>query len=194
MSMENLLFETHLTAAPTIQPQWLAFAALCQQQGGKSLWIELARGKHCQQPMFSIVRPYASLQQAVAAAQQSAQVFENEGFPISRIKIEIPACPAPPPAALAHPYYEWHAKVAFVHTDELLQLCLMHQAHLSRNALKDSVNTRFVTLREYGSFDRFEHRRQQLLAALAAHHWQPLKHQAEYCLFDTDQQLDADWL
>lgn len=132
----------------------------------------------------------------IALAEQRAAVFEQHGFPVSRIKIEIPADDAQrlQQKTTTDPYFEWHGKVPFTDMDNLLACCLQHGAHLSKNALRDAGDTRFVTLRESGGKTQFDKRCDALLRALESGGWTPVKQDYEYCFYDTHRALDNGWL
>lgn len=132
----------------------------------------------------------------VAEAEKHAAVFEQHGFPVSRIKIEIPAVDAKrlQQKNTTDPYYEWHAKVPFTDTNKLLACCLQHGAHLSKNALRDAGDTRFVTLRESSDEQQFYKRCSALLRDLENGGWTPIKQDYEYCFYDTHRALDNGWL
>jgi hypothetical protein len=75
---------------------------------------------------------------------------------------------------------------------ELMELCKQHHAHLSANALRGEAATRFVTLREFGLVATFHARVASLANRLQ--YWPLLKQEAECCLYDSNQALDAGWL
>jgi hypothetical protein len=96
-------------------------------------------------------------------------------------------------------YFEFHAKLLLdpAQIPQLLPLCAAHVAHLSRNALK-AVGVRehrFVTQRIYGAgrpeaLTRFE----ACTAALAAAGFEIVSRQREFSVYDTNVNLDAEWL
>lgn len=197
MTPQTIPFEIHLTTHSISIDQQAAFAQACQNHDAKPLLIELGRGETMQQPMASKVVYAQSLEAATQEGENLAIMLESLQFPISRMKIEVPAFhshqfPAVPNGF--NDYFEWHGKVAFHHPDALLELCLAHGAHLSRNALKNQTEIRFVTLREYGTQTQFETRVAQLSEALQMAGWPIQKQQAEYCIFDSNIHLDKGWL
>lgn len=158
--------------------------------------IELARGEQKYQPMASITIHALPDAPIIALAEKQAAVFEQHGFPVSRIKIEIPADDAKhlQQKITTDPYFEWHGKVPFTDTEKLLACCLQHGAHLSKNALHEANDTRFVTLRERGDEQLFYERCSTLLRALENGGWKPTKQDFEYCFYDTHRALDNGWL
>lgn len=198
MQRQEVPFEIHITIAGLSEKRIDSFVHFCHQHEGKPLVVELARGACIHQPMLSKVIYGESLSAAVTTATTYAQLLNALAFPVKRIKIEIPASYSEwirnQVAQTGENYYEWHGKVPFFKAAELQNICLNHQAHLSRNALKGEVPTRFVTLREYGPKAVFEQRVQALTDALAAGGWEVQKQQAEYCVFDTNTSLDQGWL
>jgi hypothetical protein len=198
MPSPTIPFEIHITTVPLAEAQLEPFVALCRQHGGKPLLIELARGEHAQQPMFSKVVYAAGLPEALAATASYGYHLQREGFPATRLKLEVPAHCA---ALLAGkvdrpttPYFEWHGKIVIERAEALAALCRRHGVHLSRNALKGEGGTRFVTLREFGPQRAFGERVDVLVRALGAGGWPVANAQAEYCVFDTNTSLDKGWL
>ena len=190
-------FEIHITVEVLPASRLPAFVEVCQQLQAKPLLIELARGATATQPMLSKMVQRQSLAEALAVAAADAEFFGRHDLPATRIKIET----APHYSHLAVSagsrsllsYFEWHGKVSYERTDALLALCLAHKAHLSRNALKGQINTRFITLREFGTIGVFQTRVAALTAALYKQ-WPLLKQESECCLYDSNTALDAGWL
>jgi hypothetical protein len=189
--------EFHLTTVPLTTNELPGFETLCQQVGGKALLIELARGRHCQQPMLSLVKTGIDPATALVEAKQLAKLFGNGGYPVLRLKLEVPAWGAAW-VRLAQPlggtYYEWHGRVKTEREAALRAWCEQHAVHLSINALRHRPEVRFVTLRELGSVSRFASRVAAVRAGLAANGWGIAKQQAEFCFFDSRVSLDAGWL
>ncbi|OJJ21597.1 hypothetical protein BKI52_13865 [marine bacterium AO1-C] len=187
----------HLTTGILSQQEQEAFVNFCNQQGVKPLLIELARGDYTQQPMLSEIVYLPGLEDALQRANQYSQALRTSGFAVTRLKIEVPATKASLFAESStnfQRYFEWHGKVDYARVDDLLALCTTHEVHLSRNALKNEANTRFVTLREYGNFETFVHRRNQLITTLTEGAWNLRKQQSEYCVYDNNVFLDSGWL
>ncbi len=153
-------FEVHVTvrAPGTLD----TFRNWCDVAGCRCVWIVLARGEQVEQPMATWRRHATVLPEVLAEATQRAQDLEHAGFTVVRVKIEAdPAnegVPATDDAALLQPpsnYFEHHIKLrrdTAAGRDTLLQICLNHAAHLSRNAWRLPVagfEERFVTLRSH---------------------------------------------
>jgi len=198
MNNELIPFELHLTTSDINEKQKMLFEKSCVAKGGKPLLIELAQGEFCKQPMMSLVVYYSNLNAAVVAANEFAHQFDAEGFPVRRIKIEIPAeFESEIQNAKSDtfiPYFEWHGKVEFENAPELLLLCIEHRAHLSQNALTKNNSLRFITLREYENVDQFKSRVNDLLRELNAGGWKIHKQEFEYCVYDNHLALDKGWL
>jgi len=190
-------FEIHITVEALPTSRLPAFVEVCQQLHAKPLVIELARGATATQPMLSKVVRRQSLAEALAVAAADAEFFRLHDLSATRLKIETAPYYSHLAASASNsahlPYFEWHGKVAYERTDILLALCLEHKAHLSRNALKDQANTRFITLREFGAISIFQARVVALTTALHQQ-WPLLKQESECCLYDSNTALDAGWL
>lgn len=197
MSDNTIPFELHITADSLSATALDVFIDCCRQQEAKPMIIELARGVYNQQPMLNKVVYRQTLDEARTAATQLSEVLLANNIKPKRLKIEIPANYAPCKTAddpAFTPYFEWHGKVVFDRPDALLALCHEHGVHLSRNALKKEADTRFVTLREFGSKTDFERRVNNLVHVLQSGGWHAGKQQAEYCVYDNNISLDNGWL
>lgn len=190
-------FEIHLTTSTLTPAELASFVEACGQLQAKPLVIELARGASPTQPMLGKVVYQPNLAAALAVAVADSAYLGQRGLPTTRVKIETnaryPQLATPAEGPGFTPYFEWHGKVPFQHQAELLALCARHRAHLSANALQSAAATRFVTLREFGPAAEFE-RRVATLAADLQTRWPLLKQEAECCLYDSNQALDAGWL
>jgi hypothetical protein len=159
--------------------------------------LNLPRG-NTRQPMFSKIIHVSHLEEAIAKAFGYSSRLNEQGFRITRIKMEVPSayaerCQAYPGTA-GDNYFEWHGKIVLDRMEQLLEVCAAHHAHLSRNSLKDEPTIRFITLREYGAKALFQQRVDTLAMALQQGDWPILKQQSEYCLYDTNTSLDKGWL
>lgn len=195
--MDLYPFEIHITTQPLAPERLTAFSRECLALKAKPLLIELARGAQTTQPMLGKVVHQPTLAEALLVAAADSQQLQACSLPVSRVKIETAASlshlatPAAGPAF--QPYFEWHGKVAYQQAEELLAVCLQHQAHLSANALRHVAGTRFVTLREYGTAEVFGARISRLTQALQER-WPLLKQESECCVYDSNASLDAGWL
>ncbi len=197
MLSATIPFEIHLTTINLVETQLDTFLRVCELAEGKPLLIELSKGNVVQQPMLSKVVKAAALEEAFYAANDLSAILHQHGFAVKRLKIEVPAnrWEAFTDLSTAFPrYFEWHGKLLFTEPEQLLRLCDEHQVHLSKNALKDEHHTRFVTLREYGNYDRFQARIKLLATALAHQGRELLKQEAEYCVYDNNMGFDDGWL
>jgi hypothetical protein len=199
-------FEVHLTA--NLSPHAItSFAAWCQEHNLKCVHIILARGESADQPMATWRRGATRLATVLAHAHELAADATARGFAITRVKVEadpsnpdVPVTDADIADHEAHNYFEHHVKLKRPTTasrELLLSVCERHAAHLSHNALRadGEFEVRFVTQRAYAvgrhtalaKLDR-------LLAELRSLNETILEHEAEYCVFDSNLQLDAGWL
>lgn len=198
MAALTIPFEIHITVEKLTESQSGLFTRICRDQAGKPVFIELSRGDFRHQPMFSKVLHENDLEAVLVRSEQYALLFRHAGFVPKRLKIEVPFDDAQTLEAgsddAGERYYEWHGKVPYERVERLLKLCEAHQVHMSRNALKDSENLRFITLREYGSADVFKKRVKLLNEALREDGRPVSKQHFEYCIFDTNSCLDKGWL
>lgn len=198
MTLPAVAFELHITFGELVELQSELFHTICREEGGKPVWIELSRGRCQQQPMFSKVLYEKELGAVHRRAEQYQDLFMHAGIEPKRLKIEVPFDAASyfrdTTAGSQQRYYEWHGKVPYERLESLLPICEMHQAHVSRNALKQSQNLRFITLRERGTPGTFKIRVAALCQALREDGREVSKEHFEYCLLDSNVDLDRGWL
>ena len=197
MLSQIIPFELHLTVSDISAHRQADFIAFCERYASKPLLIELSRGEHIKQPMLSKIVYSNNFEEVLAAATQLSNTIKAQDYTVERLKIEIPAKDS---ALLQNhhsafdKYFEWHGKVNYIQADRLLELCKRHHVHLSRNALKNENNNRFITLREFGSKAIFEQRIHTLLSDIDNSIWNIQKQQSEYCIYDNNNFLDKGWL
>lgn len=194
-------YEIHLTVSELLATKMDFFIDLCQKQTAKAIIIELAQGSHVYQPMFSKVIYEHNLEEIIAKSQEYITILQEESFFVQRLKIEIPSKYALISQNIPQnihnnfqPYFEWHGKVNYERKEELLEICKENKVHLSKNSLKNELNNRFVTLREFENQQIFEQRVQKLLNNLQEKNFIIQKQEAEYCIYDNNIFLDNGWL
>jgi hypothetical protein len=200
-------FEVHLTACTGDRGDTARFADWCRGRGLKCVHIVLARGESADQPMATWRRSSTRLSAVLAEADRLAGVAVAAGFAVVRLKVEADPSNADVPvsddAADTHPpecYFEHHVKLRRppdTPRDALLAVCERHMAHLSRNAFRDDgeVEERFVTQRAYG-VGRLTAavRLDRLLTELRRIGEDVIESESEFCVSDTNLNLDAGWL
>lgn len=194
---ETIPFEIHITIENVTSQTVQVFQGLCNQLGGKAILIELSRGEHISQPMFTKVFSTNNIDEVFSFADRIIRIFTSDNFQYKRLKIEIPVTSY----ALftkTYPdlfcYFEWHGRIKYHDPELLTQLCNSHHAHLSRNALKSDPERRFITLREHSTIAVFVFKIEQLLHTLNLNNYFVEKQQSECCIFDSKEMLDAGWL
>lgn len=186
-------FEIHITTGDLSAGRLINFIDFCHTQAAKPLMIELSKGDFIQQPMLTIVVYADAFEQALSLANDVSNAMDAQDFPVKRLKIEVPAANSASFSTFGK-YFEWHGKTNFTQVDALLVLCEKHKVHLSLNSLKNEADTRFITLREFGTKMMFETRIAALLNELKEGPWTIIKQQSEYCIYDNNKFLDNGWL
>jgi len=200
-------FETHLTVRPGGAADLPSLLAWAQAHGLKCTHIVLERGASASQPMLT-KRGQGSLAEERAAATEIARALAEAGFPVTRIKIEVPpwatAVPLSAAEAQMQPpgrYFEHHLKLLLAPeaiTAALTEIILPHGAHLSRNAMKqreDGYQERFVTQRCTGVGRAEAHAAlEALLRGLAPLGYPILDIEEEFVVYDSNLALDAGWI
>jgi len=201
-------FEMHLTVQAAGGGSLAEFQQWCDLQQMKCVQIVLSRGAHVQQPMATWRRDKTTLPVVVKEAQKYAASLMAQGVNVTRVKVEAAPFNQQVPLTDAdtalHPpanYFEHHIKVkrsAAVSRGILLAVSEQHGAHLSHNAFKqlaDGMEERFVTLRTYAAGRQTSMADlNALLNSLRAADENVVEHESEYCVYDSNIQLDDGWL
>jgi hypothetical protein len=197
------VFELHITVAQTVD--LTAFKSFCYKAGIKALVIDLGAELPVQ-PM-TCSRITGSFSEAMLEAQRLRDVLTNAGFEVIRMKLEaapwnagVPESDAQAQKAPSGNYFEHHTKLKLPKTANLRlleMLCESNNAHLSRNAFKvftDGTSERLITQRHYGlGFASASLRFTAFLAVLKSFDFKVQKTISEYCVFDSNLELDAAW-
>lgn len=201
-------FEVHITVRTASATILDRFRDWCGARGFRCLRIVLARGAHVEQPMATWRRWVTTLSAVTTEAEKCAVEISQAGIQVLRVKIEAALDNEQVPlqdidAATHEPsnYFEHHVKLrqaTLTPRAALLQVCEKHSSHLSRNTFRETeegLKVRFVTRRSYGvGRITAEEQRRQLLAALAELGEQVVESESEYCVYDSNLNLDAGWL
>ncbi len=204
-------FEAHITLKNTEELQHTKrFEKFCKDNSVKPIFIELERGDMPKQIMTSSLHKgnFDNIKQDV---KELATAMESENYEVIRLKIEahpentgIPFTKKDILPSQEDNYFEAHYKILLSSSTliqskkELVLLCEQHQAHLSKNAFKkrnDNFEERFVTKRIYKvgkkeAYQTFDNLNQEL----EKQGYQIDKKIVEYCVFDTNESVDDNWL
>ncbi len=201
-------FEVHITARITSESLFERFREWCRNREFKCVRIVLGRGAYVHQPMATWRRHDTSLPVVATEAHQFALEMNRAEIPVARLKVEAApeneGVPLNDAEAAAHEpgnYFEHHVKLlreATASRESLLRMCEQFGAHLSHNALREVAEgqeERFVTLRCYAvGRTSSEGQLQRFLAALIALGERNIEHESEYCVYDSNVELDNGWL
>lgn len=185
-------FEIHLTTENIPKAKMDKFVSLCSRFNGKALLIKLTQGDFTQQPMFTKTVIEFGLSDVLLTAQKLSQKFHAFDFSIQRIKIETDDIYSDYFEKSSESYFEWHGKINLDELENVSNFCQKHKVHLSKNSLKDEPDLRFITLREFEAKEIYHRRLSELLKDLE--NVQILKQQSEFCLYDSNTNLDKGWL
>ncbi len=187
---------------------WERFRDWCGTHQFNCVHIMLARGEHVDQPMATWRRSQASLSAVLAEATNVAAKLQKANCAVVRVKAEadlsnhdVPRHDEDVPGHAATQYFEHHVKLlrnCDAPCDRLLQVCGEHNSHLSRNARRELARgkeERFVTLRHYrlGSVSSLRELA-VFLHSLKKLGEQVIEVESEYCVFDSNLDLDRGWL
>jgi hypothetical protein len=197
-------FEVHLTLEPC-EARRPALQEFCVQRSWKLLHIELSRGAHPSQPMVTY-RTKGQQHRVLDQARRTAEKLGNAGFQVVRVKLEAIPFALGVPQSDDDPhqpggYFEHHVKLLMDGPDaprKLLEIVERRGAHLSRNVFKhreDRWHERFVTLRNSGvGYQSARAELNELLEDLRQAGYVWLRAESEYCMFDSNMDLDLGWL
>jgi hypothetical protein len=207
-SLNNLpatldVFELHITVSSTVDLE--AFKYFCYMAGIKALVIDLGADLPVQ-PM-TCSRILGSFSKAMLESTRLRDVIEQAGFEVTRVKLEaapwnagVPTSDAEAKLSPSGNYFEHHTKLKLLKTANLKlleMLCETNNAHLSRNAFKvyeDGTQERLITQRHYGlGFSSASIRFTAFLEVLKSYGFNVQKTVSEYCVYDSNLELDAGW-
>lgn len=201
-------FEAHITLKNIEDLQNTAnFEKFCKKNSVKPIFIELERGDMPKQIMTSSLHK-GNFDEINEEVKNLAAKMELENYEVIRLKIEAhPENTGIPPTtndilpSQKDNYFEAHYKILLplsTSKKQLISLCEQYQAHLSINAFKkrnDNFEERFVTKRIYKvgkkeAFQAFDNLHQEL----EKQNFKINKKIVEYCVFDSNESVDDNWL
>ncbi len=192
------MYEVHITINPIEESEIERFVSFCNSIAAKPILIELPKGQTSQQPMISKV--FKSLQEGALEHQINLlkSEFANNSYDIVRTKVEVPLDFINRGRREFPDYYgqyfEWHGKVEFEEIEQLKKSIQYLDAHISRNALKNNSNRRFVTVRAYQNKRFFLNKVDTIKTALRHAGLRLIKDEYEYCIYDSNKTTDAGWI
>lgn len=195
MKTDLIKFETHLTFRPTTENNTQGFIEFCSQSGGKALLIELPQGEFPRQLMMSKIFFSNNLENVFSRIRKYTENFQVKGFQVNRVKIEVDSeFSTHFEKTNKETYFEWHGKIELENIKTISQICSKHNAHMSKNSLKNETSLRYITLREFEEKNKFEIRVKRLVNELVQAEFKIIKEQFEFCVFDSNLKLDNGWL
>jgi hypothetical protein len=192
----SLLFEIHITTNDIDQANIEDFITFCQQIDAKPILIELSSGTYFRQPMISKIISCSTKIALENIVNKLRLAFIAKNYLPTRIKIEVPAWNYKDVQGFyeGESYFEWHGKIKMESEQSIKTICLKNDAHLSRNSLRGSSHSKFLTVREFSNFETFSNRIHKLKQDLTQHQIDLLKDESEYCIFDSNKSLDTGWI
>jgi hypothetical protein len=200
-------YETHVTVDLANATQMPRLRNWADAEGLKCTHIVLDCGRSPSQPMLTW-HGRGSLGEQQAAAEATCCALAAAGFAVSRVKIEAAPWNPEVPISAAEAsdqrpgrYFEHHVKLHLGRAEDrqlLVRTAIRHRAHLSRNALKltlEDGEERFVTQR-CTMVGRAEARQQLnlLVDDLRALGHRILDIEEEFVVYDSNLDLDAGWM
>jgi len=193
------MFEIHITTNKLNDTEVNQFKEFCTSIEAKPILIELAEGITTQQPMISKVFSNLKEGQLANEIELLETKFLENSYDVVRTKVEVPL-EFINKGRKEFPnykgqYYEWHGKVEFDDVEKLkLALRIIQNTHLSKNALNDQPNRRFVTVRSYSNKRFFLSNVESVKKALIHNKFKLIKDEYEYCVYDSNKTTDSGWM
>lgn len=159
--MKNFTFQAHVTTEKLTDTT--KFINLCKQQNVKPVIIMLEQGDFCEQPMYTYNFNAKNLDVALKKSKVIEDIFEQNGFKIIRVKLEINAEDLskfyniklnPHRAGFysekflgvdKNSYFECHIKVKYESDEILNSLALQYGFYVSRNQIEPNI--KYISLR-----------------------------------------------
>lgn len=174
------------------------FLEMCTEIGCKPIILDLEG--ETQVTTASVI--YGSPSEAMAEAERIAALFATlftYEFDVKRIKIETVPWHPMTKVYDPHNYYETH--FTFISDENEMERikdhCKKFDIHMSKNTLKHDVDgmKKFMgTLRNYTSLDGHNYNVELALKYLKINNIKSTKIVTEYAFFDTNKQLDNQWM
>ncbi|MEO1517452.1 MAG: hypothetical protein AAFV95_20685 [Bacteroidota bacterium] len=190
--------EVHITCQQMTTDEIGAFESFCQSVDAKPIVILLPKGEHTQQPMISKIINCDSKEALAKKTRQLKNQFDTNGYEIVRVKMEVAPWDRDKAEHLFETgpdnYYEWHGRVQLEKEETIRAIVKQLGGHLSRNALKRDPKAKLITIREYGSEEMIKSRIHHLKTGLQQHGIEFAKEELEYCVYDSNVNLDKGWI
>lgn len=159
--MKNFTFQAHVTTEKLTDTT--KFINLCNQQNVKPVIIMLEQGDFCEQPMYTYNFNAKNLDVALKKSKIIEDIFEQNGFKIIRVKLEINAEDLSKfynidlnyrragfysekfPEVDENSYFECHIKVKYESDEVLNSLALKYGFYVSKNQIEPNV--KYISVR-----------------------------------------------
>jgi len=200
--------EVHITVSlENTSIEKARFQKACQQQNGKSIWIELESGETINQPMYG-ARLFTSAQEQADEIKRLVDSFAQD-FQVRRVKVEAGPhnqnIPQSSRDALDAPddcYFEHHVALGLMPNTDLDKLksdLKNYHGYLSKNAFKTTPESgkqiRFVTQRFSNIGQPQANIELEKLTTFATRQSiNVIQIEREYNIFDSNLHLDQGWM
>jgi len=193
-----LKIELHITINKLGNNEIESFEEFCHSINAKPIIILLSTGENAQQPMISKMITCCNKHELEKEVESIKRQFKSNRYEITRIKMEVAPWDSKEAKKLfvvdSDNYYEWHGKIRI--DSEKYAASLIHNlgGHISRNVLKSDPNSKFITIRDYGTEEDINYKIDRLKNGLNQNNVEIIKEELEYCIFDSNVSLDKGWI
>ena len=194
-----ITFELHLTTNALNLNQIKEFEMFCDTIQAKPIIIQLPEGQFQQQPMISKIIKAPTEKSLLKIVELLKNQFLGNGFEVKRTKIEVPIWEKAQIINFFNnqscQYYEWHGKIQIEKAKLIQNIIQKYNGKLSRNSLKKDIHSKFITLRDYSDSEiNIVENINKLKIELLKNGIFLMKEELEFCIFDSNELLDKDWL
>lgn len=193
-----LKIELHITINKLTNNEIESFEKFCHTINAKPILILLSTGANAQQPMISKIITCSNKHELKKEMESIKEQFKSNSYEVTRIKLEVAPWDAKEAKILfegdTNNYYEWHGKIRIDNEKYAATLITNLGGHISRNVLKRDPNSKFITIRDYGTEEDINCKIDLLKNGLNQNNVEIIKEELEYCIFDSNVSLDNGWI
>lgn len=190
--------ELHITCNTLTNDKIESFEKFCYSIKAKPIIILLSKGENKQQPMISKIITCENKGDLKNEIDLIENKFIANGYQITRVKMEVAPWDIKKAENIiddnSENYFEWHGKFRLENENKAALIISNCGGHISKNVLKRDPNSKFITIREYGTEKVIKQKITKLKRELSKINIDIIKEELEYCIFDSNVSLDKGWI
>lgn len=190
--------ELHITCNTLTNDKIESFEKFCHSIKAKPIIILLSKGENKQQPMISKIITCLNKDDIKREMDFIEKKFVSNGYEVIRVKMEVAPWDVKGVKKIfdnnSENYFEWHGKIRIESEGNSTSIISNYGGHISRNVLKKDPNSKFITIRDYGTEEDIKQKIENLKKGLNQIQVNIIKEELEYCIFDSNVSLDKGWI